>query len=218
MLWVTFILFFIFTNSFISNSLLKAWEIKPIPYSEMNQEYKYGVVLSGVLDNVQEPRDRPHFGKGADRVFHTLQLYNKGIIKKILVSGGSGRLVEVDYSEAEILKDVFIEMGVPENDILIEGESRNTAESAIHIAAFLNEKDAVNDFILITSAFHMRRARDSFAHFTRSEVPVFPVDLYTVQEMSADALFIPSLDGIDRWQRLIHEIVGYIAYDIVDYI
>lgn len=213
-LFTTVILFFIFSNNFLGNTLLKAWEIDPIPYEQLSKNYEYGIVLTGVLNNEQEPYDRPHFEKGADRVFHTYQLYKKGIINKILISGGTGRLVDVNYTEAENIKQIFLSMEIPESDLITEPDSRNTAESAINVAQMLENQQ---DLLLITSAFHMRRSRDCFKK-QDLHVDVFPVDLYTDPNITFDEYFLPSLNGLYKWTRLIQEVTGYVAYDIVGYI
>ena len=49
-----------------------------------------------------------------------MQLYKMGRIKKILVSGGSGRLVETGEREADELAALLRLMGVPRKDILVE--------------------------------------------------------------------------------------------------
>lgn len=214
LLIITFLLFYLFTNDFVGNSLLRWWELDPVPFAQMEKTYDYGIVLTGVLQNQQKPYDRPFFDKGADRVFHTFQLYKKGIIDKIIISGGSGRLVNVGYKEAENLSDVFALMGVPKEDIIIETASRNTAESAKNVKEMV---DPNHGLLLITSAFHMRRSRDSFIK-NEIEVDIFPVDYYTDEELTIDSYIIPSYTGLNKWTRFIHEVTGYITYDIVGYI
>ena len=38
-----------FSNSFIANEVMKAWEVDPIPFEEMDKDYKLAIVLSGVI-------------------------------------------------------------------------------------------------------------------------------------------------------------------------
>ncbi|HET9054721.1 MAG TPA: YdcF family protein, partial [Cyclobacteriaceae bacterium] len=91
--WISFFLLLFFSNDFIANEAMLAWEVKATPYASINNVYDWGIVLTGVTANDREPADRVYFNHGADRVTHTVQLYKKGIIKKILVTGGSGRLL-----------------------------------------------------------------------------------------------------------------------------
>ena len=89
--WCSFALLLFFSNEFIANEVMRAWEIDATPYATMQEPYTWGIVLTGVTNNDQEPADRVYFSHGADRVTHTVELYKKGLIKKILITGGEGR-------------------------------------------------------------------------------------------------------------------------------
>ena len=95
------ILLLFFSNDFIANEVTLWWEIPPTPFVELKKKYEYGILLTGVGKSEIQPADRVYFSRGADRVTHTLQLYKLGIIKKILVSGGNGKLKEVAKQEAD---------------------------------------------------------------------------------------------------------------------
>lgn len=211
-------LFWIFGNGALGNYFLKNWEIAPIPYDEVDRNYQYGVVLTGILQNEGEPTDRPHFQKGADRLFHTFQLYERGLIKKILISGGAGSLRDVSFREAINLKKVYLEMGVPEEDLITEIESNNTVQSAVNVTEILRQNKASNDFLLITSAFHMRRARACFEKVLQQPVRGFPVDLYTDSVLTFESYIIPTLGGVIKWERLFMELTGYTMYRLAGYI
>jgi len=124
-------LLFLFSNDFIGNEVMLLWEVPPTPFAELKKKYSYGIVLTGVGKSEMEPADRMYFGRGADRVTHTLQLYKLGFIQKVLVSGGNGKLYDVNKQEADEMAEVLILMGVPKEDIVIENTSRNTRESAL---------------------------------------------------------------------------------------
>jgi uncharacterized SAM-binding protein YcdF (DUF218 family) len=102
------------------------------PYNQITKKYKLGILLTGVTKGNMQPDDRVYFQRGADRVTHTLQLYKLGIIEKILISGGSGSISTASQKqEADEIADALTLMGVSENDILIENQTRNTHESAV---------------------------------------------------------------------------------------
>src|SRR5688572_30032531 len=136
-LWLAVILLFIFSNDFISNSIMRLREIKTVPYSQL-QPHGLGIVLTGSTLPFLQPDDRVYFGRGADRVTHTVQLYKLGLIRKILISGGSGRLTGDDEPEANKFKKAMIMMGVDSLDIWIENETRNTHESAVEVNKMLD--------------------------------------------------------------------------------
>ena len=127
--WSGMALLLIFSNEFISNELMKSWEVETKPYNTMKR-YKLGIVLTGTVIPQLKPDDRVYLGRGADRIVHTVQLYKLGLIERILVSGGSSRIVDIGEREANRFRELMILMGVPDSVILLENETRNTYESA----------------------------------------------------------------------------------------
>ena len=217
LLWIGLSLLLFFSNDFVANEVMKAWEVEPTPYSTIRQTYTWGIVLTGVTQNDKLPDDRVYFQHGADRVVHTVELYKKGIIKKVMISGGSGRLVTKARKEADELLNAMVLMGVPSNDIAIENESRNTHESAVKVKELLKEEQE-GSYLLITSAFHMRRSAACFRK-VGFEVDTFSGDFYThPRYFTPDVLFIPKADAIMIWQKLFKEWTGMVAYWIVGYI
>src|SRR5690606_27121972 len=55
-----------FSNDFIANEAMRLWEVPPTPYSEINQVYTYGILLTGVTSTDKQPDDRVYFLRGAD--------------------------------------------------------------------------------------------------------------------------------------------------------
>lgn len=212
------LLLLLFSNSFIVNELLIQWEIPPKPISDIRQSYKVGIVLTGITNMEKTPYDRVYFNKGADRIMHALQLYKEKKIEKILISGGSGSLFQNQRREADNLKSILKLADVPESDILIESESRNTYENAQYSAQILNKRFPGEDFLLITSAFHMRRAS---ACFTKAGIntTVYSTDFYTHdRNFRFDTLLFPSVHAIHKWTILFKELLGWILYNISGYI
>lgn len=211
-------LLLLFTNEFIANELIKEWEIAPTPFKSIGKHYKYGILLSGVTRSAMEPSDRVYFQRGADRVTHSLQLYKLGIIEKILVSGGSGQLIDSDHREADQIASALIMMGVNPNDIVTENKSRNTHESSIEVKSMLGKEVTPEDCLLVTSAFHMRRSRACFAKVG------WPVDTFSTDFLShkrkftLDILIVPKIDGLWMWNTMIKEWVGCAAYWVAGYI
>ena len=212
------VLLILFSNEFIANELMRAWEIPATPFADVKKTYTWGILLSGVTKGGMEPDDRVYFHRGADRVTHTLQLYKMGLISKILVSGGSGRLLDIGECEANDLSDVLIMMGVKSEDIVVESNSRNTHESGVEIRKILETRTTAGECILITSAFHMRRSLGVLAN-SGWKVAAFSTDFLTHPRVyTFDVLFIPKLEALSIWHHLIKETVGYAAYFVVGYI
>jgi uncharacterized SAM-binding protein YcdF (DUF218 family) len=216
--WLAFSMLIFFSNDFISNEVMRAWEVDAIPFREV-KPHKLGIVLTGATIPDLKPDDRVYFSKGADRVVHTVQLYKLGLIEKILISGGSGKLFGESEPEADKFKRSMVLMGVPGESIIIENETRNTAESAIEVQKMLNVLHyKAKDCLLITSAFHMRR---SLAAYRKAglELEPFSTDFYAHPRVFyIDTFIIPQLDGMIKWHKLTKEWAGMVAYKIAGYI
>ena len=218
MFWLGLGMLLFLTNEFVANEVMRWWEVDPIPFSEVSKKYKVGVVLSGVVKGDTELQDRAFLGKGGDRLYHTVLLYNRGLIERVFVSGGSGRLVDIGQVEAEEIADALVEMGVPREKISYEVNSRNTHENAVETISALEDHVKADECLLITSAHHMRRSRACFAKEGWS-MDVFSVDISThKRRFYPNVLMVPSLGALEKWHRVSKEMVGYVAYWAVGYI
>ena len=209
---------FFFSNRFIVNEMLLAWEVSPTPYELLDDNYGVGVVLGGVTNSEKEPRDRVYFHKGADRIVHAFQLYKLGKIQKILVSGGSGNLIRDTYREADNLYAYLILSGVPADDIILENNARNTYENATLSAAILQNEFPGKRHLVITSAVHLRRSLLCFRK-QRVEADGFSTDFYTKSgNYVLSDFLVPDPAAFKDWHMLLHELFGLIIYKIAGYI
>lgn len=210
------ILFFVFSNPFIEDEIMRIWEIQTIKTENITKSYDYGIVLSGMI-SYDSKFNRINFLRSTDRILQALDLYKAGIIKKIFITGGSGLLFDQENKEAEILQNYLIRIGIPESDILIEKNSRNTYENAVESATILKPEKSNNSYLLITSAFHMRRSAACFKK-QGFEFDVFSTDRYSGnRKFSIDHLFIPNPQTLARWNVLLKEMAGMLTYKIVGY-
>lgn len=211
--------FFLYTNPFIANELMKWWEYDPILIAEIPAETNTAVLLSGIAATDQPPFDRVHLHKGADRIMHPVQLYKEGKLSYLIAAGGSGKMIADSLTEAGQMKRVMRVAGIPDTAILLEENSRNTFENAQATARLLQKKsDLHQPVLLVTSAFHMRRAK---ACFDKVGVPVVPfsVDFYaTYAPYTPDGYFVPSQGALDTWKILMKEWVGLLAYKLMGYV
>jgi uncharacterized SAM-binding protein YcdF (DUF218 family) len=206
------------SNGFIANEAIGAWETPGTPFNEIHKTYEWGILLTGVAKPETEPRDRVHFNRAVDRATHTVQLYKLGLIKKVLVSGGSGRLIDIGEHEADELAEALIMMGIPKEDIVTENKSRNTHDSAVEVKKILNGITTPDQCVLITSAFHMPRSLACFSKVGWKMDTFSAHIIYSKRSFSFDTLFIPNAEAIDLWRILIKEWVGIAAYKVAGYI
>ncbi len=92
------------------------------------------------------------------RVTEGVKLYFQKWAPKIIFSGAAAR---GEVSNALAMKRIATGSNVPEEDILIEEESRTTTENAEKVAEIL-EREELKSIILVTSPYHQRRAYSSF--------------------------------------------------------
>ncbi|PSR56903.1 YdcF family protein [Adhaeribacter arboris] len=210
------ILFLVLTNPFLMNEAFLLWELPPKRLAELPVS-DAGILLTGITSLEKSPHDRVYVARGADRVLHTLWLYRKKKIKKIIISGGTGSVRTVYTSEAAELKKILLLAGVPATDILLEDKSQNTRENALFTAKLLRQQPNLHSFILITSAFHMRRAEGCFK-VAGIQAVNFPADFYSKdRSYFPNSLLIPSAEAFANWHLLIHELLGFITYKILGY-
>jgi uncharacterized SAM-binding protein YcdF (DUF218 family) len=217
-LWMGIGLLYVFCNSFLANEAMHAWEIETVPYADM-RPHELAIVLTGSTLPFRTPNDRVYFQRGADRVTHTVQLYKLGLIKKILISGGSGMLLREEEPEANKFKKAMIMMGVDSASIMIENETRNTAESAQEVVKLLDSLHyRSEDCLLITSAFHMRRSLACYRKVGLALEP-FTTDFYSYPEKYyLDSYLLPKLEALMIWHKLFKEWVGLAAYKAAGYV
>lgn len=206
---------FISSTDVITNELALAWEYAPVTL-KADETYDMAVVLTGGITGKKD--GKVFFGNSADRILQPLLLYKAGKIKKILISGGSGIVsAQADStSEGKAAAQLLHLAGIPQSDIILEGTSRNTRENARNTAKLLGQSKP--KILLVTSAFHMRRA---VACFRKENVQVrpYPTDFFASERQTAwDYLLIPKEYNLFCTYRMMHEIVGYVMYWAMGYL
>ena len=219
LVWAALVLTVLFTNHFLVNLVYRAWEPAPVAIGSIERPYDVGILLGGYsYAHVDTPRDRHHFNPAAARLTQAVELYKTGKIKQLLLSGGSGQLLGEAYSEAEEVVRLLARLGVPHEAILVDGDSRNTRENATYSAALLAARPDSTRYLLITSAFHMPRAAACFRAVGLS-FDTFPVHHIGERvRFAPGSLLLPDRLGFFRWEYLIKEWVGYVAYRLRGYV
>lgn len=210
------VLLLITSNPFLSNHAFKAFEY-PLNNIDKLDKRELGIILSGVTQNINHIDGRTFLKRGGDRVTHAVYLYNRGIIKHILVTGGSGSISkEKETPEAIRIKSLLLEMGIPEKHITTETNARNTHENAINSKLIIDKKFPKSKPILITSAFHMARSK---ACFNKLGIEVTPVACNVMSKQSDCGIvdFLPKESAMAQWELLIHESIGRLVYKILGY-
>jgi uncharacterized SAM-binding protein YcdF (DUF218 family) len=211
------LLILLLSNQYLSNRVMLWWEVPPVPMDQVGV-YDVGIVFSGVTKGSKEPYDRVYFENGADRITHTLQLYNEGKLRHIIVSGGLGFQQRSSSIAAERLKSFLIMAGVPDSVITVEPNAVNTYENAVKSAEILRKDFPNQKYLLITSAFHMKRSAMCLKK-QGIEFDEFPAGYLTDRPtLNFDDIFVPRAGAISKWESLIKEWIGIVTYKVTGYI
>lgn len=211
------ILLVFFTNPFIINLVLLGWEVNPVKISDLKQQYEAGIMMGGTIRYYNSDTDRPVFGQGADRYMQIVELYSQKKIKKIILTSGSGSLIYKDAKESDFLRNQLLRIKIDSADVISESNSRNTYENAQLTAQIIKEKKLKGPFILVTSAFHMRRSMMCFKKAGIDVIP-FSVDQRSGKNMfTPDKIILPDTERLNDWDLLLHEWLGLLTYKILGY-
>jgi len=210
-------IFFLFSNPFLLDEAMRTWELQPQKTDYSQKTYDYAIVLGGVTSYYDKRYKQIGFNRSVDRLMQGIQLYKKGIVKKIVFTGGDATILQNDIKEADVIKQYLIDIGIPTEDLIFENESRNTHENATFVFKTLKPTKSEN-ILLITSAFHMRRSLGCFKKAGMNP-DYYVADRYSgKRKFTPDHLLIPQTNTLDRWGMLFHELSGYVIYKIMGYI
>ena len=213
-LYMAFILLLVFCNNALYTFVVEKWEVKPTAPANFKAKYDFAIVLGGMASENPVTK-KLHVGSAIDRILTAISLYHKNQVNKIVITGGSGTLTRQEAKEAPAMENFCIEMGVAKEDIIIESESRNTYENAI----FTKRKIGIpgNKVLLITSATHMRRSIGCFKK-QGFKFDALSADPSGEPKLFIDDFFLPKAEPLMKWNYLIKEWIGYIAYKMAGYI
>jgi SanA protein len=122
----------------------------------------YGAAYTYTAEDVPAQRVAIVFGAGLyrdgsagpvlrDRIQTAVKLYQTSKAEKLLMSGDNRF---VNYNEPEAMRQYALDLGVPDEDIVLDYAGRRTYDTCYRAGAIFEVKSA----ILVTQAFHLPRA------------------------------------------------------------
>ncbi len=168
-------LLWLLSTSPVADTLLRGLEYQLV----IPQNPKGNVIIllgGGAYDNVPDLS-----GRGSPSEETTARLVTAARLQKrlnipIIVSGG--KVFKEREAEAPIVKRFLVDVGVPAAMIITEEKSRDTMENARNTAEICTRL-GYHQPLIVTSAYHMRRAALSFRKAGREVVP-FPADFRAI--------------------------------------
>jgi uncharacterized SAM-binding protein YcdF (DUF218 family) len=142
----------------VSDFLLKPLERSTPPVNERREKADAIVVLGGGVRDLSwlELKPQPS-AMSLERLVAGVRLYKELHIPLVII-GGNGNPFQQEIKEADAMGRVAVALGVPVKDIIVENAPRNTLESARASKNLIKG----NRIILVTSAYHMKRASAMF--------------------------------------------------------
>jgi uncharacterized SAM-binding protein YcdF (DUF218 family) len=102
-------------------------------------------------------------GDSTLRLNATLELYRRGKIRAIIVSGGAQEDLAIDEMPATSMSQWLIARGVPREKIWLEPKAKTTYEHAALVCDMVDELGE-KELLIITSGYHLLRAYLRFLH------------------------------------------------------
>jgi len=211
LLWYAVLLLWAFSMPVVGDGLMRFVEGGTIrvPVSSVGKADAI-VVLSGIVRQV-EGAPLGEWGDGVDRFEGGIELFRAD--KAPLIVFTRGQLPWQPYARAEgdLLAKRAVRLGVPQESIRLTRKVGNTADEAIAAAMLLGERKKI---ILVTSAFHTRRALLLFedAGFI---VEPFRVDYRVDDTQDVTILrFLPSAEALYQSEQALRELLGWLFYSL----
>ncbi|MFD2161971.1 YdcF family protein [Paradesertivirga mongoliensis] len=202
----SFSLLLIFTNPFLLNQFARYWDIEQ---NTDNNRYSCAIVLGGFVS--EDERAEGYFNGSADRFIQALKLAISQKASTLLFTGGNGSLKPSGFREAKWLSAEIKSYNVPDSAVLLESRSRNTSENAAFSKKIIEQRNLAPPYLLVTSAFHMRRSLLTFRKAGLEVVP-YSCNYIAGRERVSPSSFTPDARILSTWNFYIKEVLGYIAY------
>jgi len=177
------------SNTWVPTILTRSLEWRYLPL-ETYPPSEIIVVLGGSTASAQYPRQMVEVSGAGDRILYAAHLYHQGVAPKLLLTGGYIDWLDERNAPAHDMAEILIMLGVPEDALWYETESRNTYENALFTRRILEEQ-GIDHIVLVTSAMHMPRAVGLFEKQGFEVIPA-PTD-YNVTQSDWERLWQPNL-------------------------
>jgi len=210
----------IFSNG-ICSALL--WKFIESPWKRINpNEIDTAdaiVVLSGGGKTISSKTSKIFEWNDPDRFLAGLSLFGKNRSKNLIFTAGFNPYNKFLTSEGNLYKQEAIKFGIPEENIYITGPVKNTLEEVKEIKNLIKGRLSFEKpkIILVTSAYHMKRAKNLIIKENIDVIP-YPVDFRT-EIIDADFLlnplnWIPNSKYLSSSSSALRELIGRMAYEI----
>ncbi len=193
----------------VSDALLKPLESAWPPLKDTHVKAEAIVVLGGGV------RDSSWAGAAAGPGPEAEARLVKGIViyrsmhVPLVLAGGNGDPFRAVPGDADVMQPLARALGVPTKDIIAENKSRNTLEAAKNLKQLVKARR----IIVVTSAYHMKRAVAMFRKQGFEVVPAPAVYLSEQRPLSVHSL-IPRANALAASSAACSEYLSLLWYSL----
>jgi len=201
---IGFVLLLAFGYEATSDPFLKPLERKYPPLKELTSlsHVKWVVVLGGGhTSDFELPFTSMLTEASLVRLAEGIRIHRKLPGSKLLLSGGG---VFDPASDAAVMAEVALSLGVDREDLVLEELSRDTKDQARWIWDTVGK----DPFILVTSASHMPRSAALFRKLGMEPIPAPTNHLVKEDQAPSPGDFFPYSDNIRKVERAFYEYLG----------
>lgn len=151
------------------------------------------------------------------RVPVAVSAYKAGRSKKIMLCGGKVRDFPAGKcTEAENMHHATLDLGVPNENIIVENSSQNTVENILFAMIELQRNFWLNNVqtvLLVTTAYHMRRSLAIARYFLPAHITIIPCpadDTHTRRDN-----WTTTSIGVERATKEAKNIINYIHNGVI---
>ena len=216
-IYSAFVLLFVFSNGLLANGL---WKLLEYPWKRLDYSIvksSDGIVVLSSGRSLPQGNSKIIEWGDPDRFFAGIDLYKANKSTRLIFTGGINPLFPGLPPEGDIYIKEAISLGIPKKDLFTTYSVTNTLQEAKAVKKILNNEisSSRKEIILVTSAFHMKRAKKVFEREGIVVLP-YPVDFKSSKSLSSSLRnplkWVPSSASLSKNSSAIREIIGRIIY------
>jgi len=130
------------------------------------------------------------------RLDHALELYRRGIARRIITTGGAGG--DPHFTEAGVGRNYLVENGVPPENIIFENRSTSTAETVLNVSEIMVRSN-MQTCVAVSDGYHLFRIK---RQFWSKGIQAYGSPRPTTREMEA----------AERFTITVKQVIGYMMW------
>lgn len=209
--WSGFTLLLLFSMPVVGDGLLRLLEGPPRREAAASFPDADAIMVLGGMVEYVPGASQGEWGEAADRFEAGVELYRAGRAPLLLFSAGRLPWQRHLPTEGSLLRERACRLGLPDSALALTGEAANTVDEARELQRMLAPG---SDVILVTSAFHMPRAKLLFQR-AGFRVTACRVDFRSSPLKRRGILsFLPDADAMANSFLALRELLGLLWYSV----